>query len=88
MIVNDKISRIVPHLAGAIMICVAIAVIVVEVRYETDHPIVCFERSKVKSILALNYRDATVALENGNNMVVNQARLAPGSEVCIKYGRK
>lgn len=39
---------------------------------------------KVKEILALNYRDADILLENGAIMSVNQATLKPGDTVCYQ----
>jgi len=55
---------------------------------DAAYPYTCLEHSTVKSILSLNYRDATILLENGSTVAVNQATLKPGEEFCVKYDRK
>lgn len=49
-----------------------------------DAPQNCEGESKVKEILSLQYRDATIKLENGMVVKVNQATLRPGDMYCFK----
>lgn len=51
----------------------------------SDHsePGVCTDESKVKAILSIDYRDATILLEDGRKLRVNQASLKPGDTYCV-----
>lgn len=51
-------------------------------------PFTCVERSPVKEILELRYRDAIILLGNGQKIDVNQATLKPGDLVCSKWERR
>lgn len=55
---------------------------------DIKHPIVCVNSAIVKSIVSINGRSATILLDTGATVVVNQATLAPGSTFCTKYERK
>ena len=52
------------------------------------HPMVCTEYAKVSAILSLNYRHATIKLDNGEEVSVNQATLKPGDKYCLRRERK
>jgi hypothetical protein len=56
--------------------------------YDNNHPMQCVASSKVVDILTLEYRDATIKLENGQVVRVNQATLKKGDDYCLKYERK
>lgn len=58
------------------------------IHYDRTNPIVCVEKSKVKEILALQYRDGVIRLEDGRVITVNQMTLKPGDTLCVKYDRK
>jgi hypothetical protein len=49
---------------------------------------VCTAESKVVDIVSVNYRDATIKLENGQLVTVNQATLKKGDAYCLSYQRK
>jgi len=48
----------------------------------------CLNRSKVVKILSLDYRDATIMLDSGKIMSVNQATLKIGDTICSEWGVK
>ena len=56
--------------------------------YNNVNPLVCVESSKVMSILSLQYRSATVLLENGKTQEVSQVMLKPGDDFCHRMERK
>jgi hypothetical protein len=56
--------------------------------YDNKHPLQCVASSKVVDILSLEYRDATIKLENGKVVSVNQATLKKGDNYCLAYERK
>lgn len=56
--------------------------------YDLTNPIVCVEKATVKEILALQYRDGVIRLEDGRVITVNQMTLKPGDTFCVKYDRK
>jgi len=47
----------------------------------------CLETSSVAMIKELKYRDAVIVLEDGSEMIVNQATLKVGSEICKSWSR-
>ena len=53
-----------------------------------DRVLVCDESQKVSKILELRYREAVILLENGNEIIVNQASLKPGDNFCVKWSIK
>ncbi len=53
-----------------------------------EHPIVCVKQAKVVEITAVNYRTATVRLEDGSLKDLMQPTVSPGSPVCIEFERK
>lgn len=52
---------------------------------EKKHPPVCLEKTKVVSIDSINYRGATITLDNGHQNYVYQATLKPGDFYCYKW---
>ena len=72
----------------SISTAVLIAVLAYMWYQDAFHPYVCVQTSTVKTILSINYRDATILLENGETKVVNQAKLAPGDKFCLKTEQK
>lgn len=70
---------------ASFILCVLIAIVVITVL----KPVLereCLEERKVKSILELNYRDATIELDDSTIEVVNQATLKPGDSFCLTWG--
>lgn len=49
------------------------------------HPPVCLKSVKVVSIDALMYRSASITLDDGQHIIVNQATLKPGDNFCTKW---
>lgn len=56
--------------------------------YDEKYPMQCVSSSKVADILSLDYRSATIKLENGKEVVVNQATLKKGDDFCLAHERK
>ena len=56
------------------------------ISYFEDDPI-CLEQVKVTKIIALDYRDATIQLEDGRKIKVNQTKLKVGDLYCTKYSK-
>ena len=59
-----------------------------EIHDSNAHPMMCVEKTTVKSILALNYRSATILTSDGMEHEVSQATLKPGDDFCLRYEKK
>jgi hypothetical protein len=57
----------------------------IEDMHKAFEPSKCVSSSKVVDILALEYRDAKIKLENGKIITVNQATLKQGDNYCLEY---
>lgn len=44
----------------------------------------CVESYKVKEIISLDYQNANIKLSNGRIVTVNQVKLKPGDNYCVK----
>lgn len=70
-------------------ICLGLIIVSVAIIYwEKGNPLVCVESYKIQKILSVHYRSATILLSNGNTHTINQGRLIPGKEYCVKRERK
>lgn len=74
-------------LAVVSVVCTMMLIIIFAYVYEQKHPLVCTESYTVEKILELQYRDAKILLSNGEHRTVNQARLKPGDDFCVKAER-
>lgn len=75
-----------PWLAVSSVIVLGMAVAAIYIDYA--HPVECVKSATVQKILSVNYRSATILLDNGETHVVHQESLQPGSPYCLKYDRK
>jgi hypothetical protein len=55
---------------------------------DITHPVQCVSSSKVVDILSLEGRNATIKLENGQKIQLNQAYLNKGDSYCLAFERK
>lgn len=60
-----------------------IVIPVVLISRDLADPQVCAEEAKVKAILSVDYRDATILLEDGRELRVNQSTVKPGQMYCL-----
>lgn len=58
------------------------------IQFDKQHPPICQEWSSVKTILSVDYRDATVLMENGKILTINQGHVKPGTKMCLNWTRK
>lgn len=70
------------YILGLLLLaCAAIAI------YDESNPFVCAEQKKIKSILSIQYRSATLEFEDGSTLDVNQAHAKPNDMFCTKWKR-
>lgn len=55
---------------------------------DSNNPLTCVQSSKVKEILSVNYRSASIKLVSGEVITLNQATIKPGDDYCLKYLRQ